>query len=123
MTYKVWKNGSTYGLKTRNGTIISEDICMHISDLKKKARFAKKLVKVKYISLVNLIMDEEIVIELVQDKLTANNISMELDKILKDKSYRNSMLEKFIQLRNIIGSSGASENTAKYIYKYLSTNK
>ena len=46
MTYKVWKNGSTYGLKTRNGTIISEDICMHISDLKKKARFAKKLVKV-----------------------------------------------------------------------------
>ena len=51
-------------------------------------QIAKRLVNIKYISLVNLIMDREVVKELIQDKLTVQNLTNELDNILHNQESR-----------------------------------
>ncbi len=79
---------------------------------------AKKLVKVKYISLVNLIMDKEIVKELIQNELNETNLKIELDKLLVSNS-RNIMLENYSELKLKLGGSGASKKTAELMFNYL----
>ncbi|MCK5782226.1 MAG: lipid-A-disaccharide synthase [Flavobacteriales bacterium] len=78
----------------------------------------KKLVKIDYISLVNLIMDSEVVTELIQEDFNTERLSIELKYILEGDG-REKMLSSFDELINILGGSGASENTAKLMYKYL----
>lgn len=76
---------------------------------------AKRLVKhIKYISLVNLIMDREVVKELIQNDLNTNNLVSELKKILEGNS-RDNMLHDFSELRKILGGSGASDVAADII--------
>ncbi len=79
---------------------------------------AKQLVKVKYISLVNLIMDEEIVKELIQNELNENNLKIELDKLLNTQS-RIKMLAQYTKLKMKLGGSGASGKTAELMISYL----
>ncbi len=79
---------------------------------------AKKLVKVKYISLVNLIMDKEIVKELIQDDLNERNLKTELDKLLTPES-RKRMLSDFDELKLRLGGTGASRKTAALMIHYL----
>ncbi len=80
---------------------------------------AKQLVKIKYISLVNLILDKPAVNELIQSDLTKENLVAELKKLLHDPKYRNEMWENFQELKKLLGGKGASEKTAKEIYEYL----
>jgi lipid-A-disaccharide synthase len=75
----------------------------------------KKLVNVKYISLVNLIMDKPIVKELIQNDLTSGNISEELGKLLHDETYRNTMINEYSALIKHLGGSGASFRIAQYL--------
>lgn len=75
----------------------------------------KRLVKIKYISLVNLIMDKPIVKELVQNDLTAKNISEELNLLLNDSTYRNTMIQEYEALIQHLGGAGASARIAKYL--------
>jgi lipid-A-disaccharide synthase len=79
---------------------------------------AKQLVKVEYISLVNLIMDEEIVKELIQNELNENNLKIELDKLLNPET-RIKMLSKYAKLKAKLGGSGASQKTAELMVAYL----
>jgi lipid-A-disaccharide synthase len=79
---------------------------------------AKKLVKVKYISLVNLIMDREIVKELIQSELNESNLKRELDKLLTANS-RKMMLSDYEELKMKLGGSGASQKTAELMIAYL----
>lgn len=78
---------------------------------------ARQLVKVKFISLVNLIMGREVVKELVQQDLTDKNLEHELRRILSD-DVRKKMKQDFSELKQKLGSSGASRNTAELICKY-----
>ena len=83
---------------------------------------ARKLVNVKfvkYISLVNLIMGKMIVKELIQKEFNPESLKKELNKLLNDNQYRNNMLEGYIELKNKLGSTGASEKAAQLIYNYL----
>lgn len=75
----------------------------------------KKLVKIKYISLVNLIMDREIVKELIQDELTPANISGELARLLNDQAYRKTIIETYHRLVEKLGGRGASAKIAQYL--------
>lgn len=75
----------------------------------------KRLVNVKYISLVNLIMDKPVVKELVQNDLTAANISAELSRLLKDKPYRDTMIGEYTSLITHLGGQGASKKIAGYL--------
>jgi lipid-A-disaccharide synthase len=79
---------------------------------------AKQLIKVKYISLVNLIMDKEIVKELIQNELNEANLKAELDKLLNADS-RKKMLSEYAELKEKLGGRGASEKTAQLMISYL----
>lgn len=81
---------------------------------------AKQLVKnIKYISLVNLVMDKELVRELIQGDMTASNIRKELSFIVKGGEGRQGMLDGYVELKNKLGNEGASANTAKLIVQSL----
>ena len=77
-------------------------------------QIAKRIITLKYISLVNLIMDEEVVTELIQDDFNTKNIKKELTKIL-EPNYRIQLLEKYDLLEKKLGGIGASEKTAQLI--------
>lgn len=77
-------------------------------------QIAKRIITLKYISLVNLIMDEEVVTELIQDDCNPKRIKAELTKILEEK-HRNTLLQKYDELEQKLGGIGASAKTAKLI--------
>lgn len=76
---------------------------------------AKRLIKVNYISLVNLIADKEVVKELIQGEMTLKNVSAELDALLNNLPYRQSMLDEYQKIWNTLDIGSASENTANLI--------
>lgn len=80
---------------------------------------ARKLIKVKFISLVNLINGYLSVIELIQNECTPSNIRDEIGKIISDAEHRTSILENYDILEEKLGKPGASEQTAKLIVDYL----
>jgi lipid-A-disaccharide synthase len=77
---------------------------------------AKRIVDIKYISLVNLIMDQEVVKELIQQELNEKNLKIELSKILEGGG-REKMLQSFIDLKEKLGAGGASERAAEIIFQ------
>jgi lipid-A-disaccharide synthase len=77
---------------------------------------ARQLVKVRYISLVNLIMDREVVRELIQDDLTVSNMATELAKILSDGPVRERMLSDLRVLQERLGGGGASRTVANAVW-------
>lgn len=79
---------------------------------------AKRLIKVKYISLVNLVMDQEIVKELIQQEMTAENMASELKRIAEGPQ-REKQLNDYLVLQSKLGGSGASAKTAELILEYL----
>jgi len=79
---------------------------------------ARQLIKVKYISLVNLVMDREIVKELIQDELNPVNLKSELLSLFTEDK-RKAMQLSFDTLRKKLGGEGASLNTSNIIIKYL----
>jgi lipid-A-disaccharide synthase len=83
----------------------------------------KRLVNVKYISLVNLIMDKLIVKELIQQDFTSKNISAELKLVLNDVTYRNNMIHEYTELIKLLGGTGASSRIAKHLVKDASDKK
>lgn len=80
---------------------------------------ARKVSKVKYISLVNLLMDKAVIKELIQSDMTINNVSAEFEKLLTDLHYRNEMLNNFAILRKKLEGKGASEKAARIIYETI----
>lgn len=78
------------------------------------------VIKIRFISLVNLIMDEEIVKELIQGDCTPAKISEELDELLHNRMYRQRMLVNYDDLAAKVGGAGASGRAAKLIRGYLS---
>ena len=72
-----------------------------------------------YISLVNLIAGREIVQELFGARFSKKEIYDELNRILKDSSYKTNMLNGYDEIIQILGAPGASERTAELIYQSL----
>lgn len=81
-------------------------------------QIAKRVITLKYISLVNLIMDREVVTELIQENFNTKNIRAELQKILTP-AHRANLLEQYDLLEKKLGGEGASEETAGLIIKHL----
>jgi len=79
---------------------------------------ARSVIKVKYISLVNLIMDKEIVKELIQHDLNTNELEIELKKLL-DTNYRDGLLLEYKVLQEKLGGVGASSHAANAMLKSL----
>lgn len=91
---------------------VPEVVCYKSSRI--SYEIGKRLVKnIKYISLVNLIMDREVVKELIQHELNTENLVSELQKILGQN--RERILHDYAELRRKLGGAGASENAAEII--------
>ena len=80
---------------------------------------AKWLIKVKYISLVNLVMGKEVVKELIQSDLTPDNIAAELEQLLHNGKRQRQLLEDYDELQDRLGNAGASEKAAVAIVEEL----
>ena len=81
------------------------------------------LLKVKYISLVNLIADREVVTELVADTFKVDNIRRELQRILPGQSDRDTMLQGYAEVRQALGHLVAPDNAAMMMVDLLSGKK
>lgn len=85
---------------------------------------AKRLIKIKYICLVNLIMDKEVVKELIQDELTVDNLTKALRPLLYDESAQQAMALGYAALHRLLSEGGdASANAARSIYQWLTTGE
>ena len=97
---------------------VPEIVCYRTSKI--SYEIGKRLVKnIKYISLVNLIMDREVVKELIQEELNTKNLVDNLSKILEGEE-RARILNDYSQLYTQLGGSGASKNAAEIIFKTFS---
>jgi len=83
----------------------------------------KQFVKVDYISLVNLIVNDELVKELLQDDATTEKITHELKLLLEDEICRNKINTGYKKLRKTLSGENASKNTAKEIFELLSAKR
>ncbi|MCL7753985.1 lipid-A-disaccharide synthase [Polaribacter sp. Z022] len=81
-------------------------------------QIAKRIITLKFISLVNLIMDKEVVKELIQNDFNTKNLKTELTKIL-DEDYREQLFLEYFELESKLGGKGASEKVAKQIVSKL----
>lgn len=82
-------------------------------------QIAKRVVKLKYISLANLIMDKGLFKELIQHDCTPQKISQELDNLLDNRVYREKMMADYRNVRDVLGGKGASEKVAGAMIKEL----
>ena len=86
-------------------------------------RIAKSLVKIKYISLVNLIMNKEVVTELIQDGCTVENMKNELLLLETNQPKRTAMINEYSSLSSMLGENGASKRIATDIIETFFQNK
>jgi lipid-A-disaccharide synthase len=81
---------------------------------------AKRLIKVKYIALVNLIMDKVVVKELIQNELTAENLRHELNELLTNNTKIEQVKKDYAELKALLSKGGnASFKAATSIYQFL----
>ena len=127
-TYELLSH-ATVALVT-SGTATLETALMNVpqvvcyeTPVPKLIRFAfKHIIKVRFISLVNLIADKEIVQELLADRFSIRNIANELYRILPGQSSRERMLADYQLVRDRLGSEVAPDNAARIMVEKL-TNK
>ena len=81
-------------------------------------QIAKRLVKLQYISLVNLVLNREVVKELIQNSFTIDKTSKQLEYILSDAGQKQLKAD-YQDLRTVLGKGGASEKTAELIHKAI----
>jgi len=93
---------------------LPEIVCYKTSWL--SYQIGKRLINLKFISLVNLIMDKEVVTELIQEDCNENRLEIELNRILNDGT-RSQMFEDYYDLEQKLGGMGASEKVASLIIK------
>ncbi len=93
---------------------VPEAVCYKASPI--SYAIGKRLVKIKFIALVNLIMDKLVVKEFIQQELTANNLAIELENLLHNETYRNTVLENYKTLYHKLNTgNSASEKVAKIV--------
>ena len=84
-------------------------------------QIARRVIKVKYISMVNLIMDRPVLKELIQDELTPENLTRELSELLANKKRIEELKKNYAELKTILSTEGnASARVAALIVNFLS---
>lgn len=118
-TYELMTHAQAGIIKSGTSTLESalmrlpQVVCYKMAKL--NYMIGKMVVHIKYISLVNLIMDKPVVKELIQDDLNPENIASELNLLLNDTTYRNNMLAEYEALIRHLGGTGASARLAEYL--------
>jgi lipid-A-disaccharide synthase len=81
------------------------------------------VLKVKWVSLVNLIANREVVRELVAETFSVDNIRHELEAILPGGSQRERMLSDYDEVHRILGDSHAPQEAARIMIEKLNINR
>ena len=102
---------------------VPQAVCYYTPVGKLIAFLRRHILKVKYISLVNLVANKEVVRELVADTMTVANVRSELDALLNDEQYRGQMLKEYDRMIKILGPAGASHQAASKMIELLSVRK
>ncbi len=102
---------------------VPQVVCYYIACGKLCSWLRKLILKIKYISLVNIIADREIVTELVADQMNAKNLSKELSAIIKGGNRREAMIDDYDKMLAILGDKGASERAASQMVELLKKTK
>lgn len=123
-TYELLKQSKAAMVTSGTATLetalfgVPEVVCYKGSYL--SYQIGKRVVKVKYISLVNLIMDKLVVKELIQDDLTAGNLITELTALLTDETKREQLKKDYEALTDLLSKRGnASATAAQSIHQFL----
>lgn len=115
-TYDLLQNASAALVTSGTATLetalfnVPEVVCYKANGL--SYLIAKKLIRVKYISLVNLVMDKPVVKELIQGDLTEENLVKELQQLLTNSKVQSRLLDDYMELDSRLGSAGASKCAA-----------
>ena len=96
-------------------------VCYRMAGGKALYLMGKRILKIPYISLVNIIMNQEIITELIQHYLTKDALIKETRKLLYDTHYRQTVLQKYDELYHKLGGLGASERVARKMVKRINT--
>lgn len=97
---------------------VPQVVCYKASEI--SYQIAKRLINLKYISLVNLIMNKEVVTELIQNNLTIKNITYQLQEVLTNTERQLQIKNDYKELKNLLSQGGnASANAAKIIYDFI----
>lgn len=97
---------------------VPEVVCYKAGNI--SYEIGKRLVNVKFISLVNLIMDKEVVKELIQGEMNTKNLIKELNSLLNNTKRQEQLKEDYRQLKNILSQGGnASAKAAESIYNFV----
>ncbi len=121
-TYALLKHAEAAIVKSGTSTLetalfnVPEVVCYKTNGL--TFAIGKRLVKVKYVSLVNIILGKEAIKELLQNDLNYKNLKTELSKILHPE-YRETVLEDYKKFRSLMGEKGASDRIAAKMVQYL----
>ena len=102
---------------------VPQVVCYYLAMGKVISFLRRHILKVKYISLVNLVANKEVVRELVADTMTVENVRLELDALLNQGDYRKKMLQEYDRMIKILGPAGASHQVASKMIELLSVRK
>ncbi len=126
-TYELLMNAKAAVVTSGTATLetalfaVPEVVCYKGSNI--SYQIAKRLIKIKYISLVNLIMDKEIVKELIQEELTTKNLVKELNLLLNDTDRKETLQKEYAALKTLLAAGGhASSKAAERIIGLLASN-
>jgi lipid-A-disaccharide synthase len=125
-TYELLQNSSAALVTSGTATLetalfnVPEVVCYKATDF--SYRLAKWMIKVKFISLVNLVMDKEVVKELIQGDLNEDNLAKELESLLHNGKRQRQLLEDYEELKDRLGNAGASEKAAASILEMMRKN-
>lgn len=124
-TYRLLQQSSvalvTSGTATLETALLSvpQVVCYKIFGGRAAYELFKRILKVKYVSLVNLIADEEVVKELLVQFFTPENVEKELRSLLEDAERRNAVQAGYARMRARLGAPGAAKTAAKAIVKEM----
>ena len=98
---------------------VPQVVCYNTKMAKFFGFLKRHFLKVKYVSLVNLIADREVVCELIADDFSVDNIRHELEQILPGGSKREKMLSDYTEVRRLLGDGNAPEQAAVIMTQLL----
>ena len=118
-TYELLQNSSAAVVTSGTATLetalftVPEVVCYKSSAI--SYLLAKSMIKVDFISLVNLVMGKEVVKELIQNDLTEESVVKELELLLHSGKRQRQLLEDYEELKDRLGNAGASEKAAEVL--------
>lgn len=125
-TYRLLKHSHAALVTSGTATLetalfrVPQVVCYATPMAKLYSWLKRHFLKVKFVSLVNLIAGREVVRELVAADMTRENVEKEIGLLLSNTTERNTMLSEYDKIIEILGSPGASERAAETIIKLLS---